>query len=204
MSPARAAMLSTAALVAALMSCGSCWAAEGPFDGASPVSAATLQAERGGFTADGQTFGFTATLETLVNGQVALTTTLTLLDDGSVANQSAVNASIVQGGAGPSVAIPVNDAATLAAALSGSGVNTNGLSATSGLVIKSDTGVTALLNNVGPNQLQNLVINTASGQNIVQNTALTITLPPASIAGAQASTIMNAITNAFQFAQLGH
>jgi hypothetical protein len=196
------------AFCAGAMFGGACQAAEDPFGGAPPVSAGALQAERAGFTADGLTFGFSATLETLINGQVALTTTLTLLDDGSVAKQTTVDSQLLAGnsgagGGGPSIDIPVNNAATLAAALSGSGVSANGLSGT-GLVIKSNTGVTALLDNVGPNQLQNIVINTANGQNIVQNTALTITLPAASIAGMQAGTIMNAITSGFQFAQLGH
>jgi hypothetical protein len=186
-------LLFVTTIVAAAGFRGVARAAENPFGGVAPVSAEALQSERAGFTADGTTFGFGATLETLVNGQVALVTTLTLLDDGSVAKQVAAGV----GG------IPVNSAATLAAALSGTGVNVNGLSPT-GVVIKGATGVTAVLDNVQANQLQNLVINTASGQNIVQNTTLTITLPAAEIAGVQTSSLMNAITSGFQSAQIGH
>jgi hypothetical protein len=189
--PALIIAMFAVALFAGLMSGGVSRA--DPFGGAAPVSADALQSERAGFTANGETFGFTAALETLVNGQLALVTTLTLLDDGSVTKQSTAGSN----------GIPVSNAATLAAALSGTGVNVNGLSAT-GVVIKSSTGVTAVLDSVEGNQLQNLVINTASKQNIVQNTTLTITLPAAEMSGMQTSTLMNAITGGFQSAQIGH
>ena len=183
-------------------------AADDPFGGAAPVSNATLQASRGGFTADGLTFGFGATLQTLVNGQVALTTTLTLLNNGAVTQNTTVNQNILANdspgaGGGGSTVIPVNGAASLAAALAGTGVDVGGLSA-NGVVIKSDTGVTAVLDDVTPNQLENLVINTADGQRIVQNTTITISLPAAEMAGMQASGMMNSLANAVQTAQIPH
>lgn len=189
-------------------SAGVSHAADDPFGGAAPVAAETLQSERGGFTADGVTFGFGAVLQTLVNGQVALTTTLTLLDSGAVSKQVVVNDALLAndtpgGGAGVPTVIPVNSAASIAAALAGTNINETGLSGT-GLVIKSDTGVTAVLDSVTPNQLQNLVINTASGQNIAQSTAITLSLPADELAGFQASTLMNGLNNALAFSQTGH
>jgi hypothetical protein len=185
---------------------GACAAADEPFGGAAPVSADTLETERAGyFSADGQEFSFSATLTTLVNGQVALVTTLNLQDNGSVSVQTVVNTEVLKDADLPknsgAVVIPVDSAASLAAALSGTNVDLNGLSAT-GLVVKSNSGVTAILDNVGGNQLQNLVINTANGQNIVQNTSITLTLPAGRLAGAQASQLMNSLDQALSFAQL--
>ncbi|MGH3428218.1 MAG: hypothetical protein ACRDQZ_11750, partial [Mycobacteriales bacterium] len=175
--------------------------------GAAPMSNETLQSERAGFfDAGGQEFGFAATLATTVNGQLALITTLTLQDDGTVTKDTVVNSEIINGDnlpGGPSIVIPVNGAQQLADALSGTNVDLNGLSAT-GLVIKSNSGVTAVLDNVTANQLQNLVINTANGQNIVQNTSVTLTLPVTELSGLGLSQVMNGITNALQVSQLGH
>ena len=68
-------------------------------------------------------------------------------------------------------------------------------------MIKTSTGATAILDNVDANQLQNLVINTANGQSITQNTAVTLTLPPTSLAQTQAGLIMFGIGSALQFSQ---
>jgi len=186
---------------------GACRAADDPFGGAAPLSDQELQSARGGyFSADGQTFGFSATLVTLIDGQTALTTTLTLQNNGSVTQQTDANLSVLANDSsadkGVVVAIPVNGAASLASALAGTNVNVNGLSA-SGLVVKGDGGVTALLDNITPNSVQNLVINTANGRNITQDTFITITLPSSEIAAAQQGAMMNGLLNALQAGQIG-
>jgi hypothetical protein len=203
---ARPLLLLASVLAPLALFAGAAHAEDDPFGGAAPMNAETLQSERAGFfTADGQEFGFTATLTTLIDGQLALVTTLTLQDNGTVTQETSVNSAVLKGNnlpAGRSVVIPVNNAQSLANALAGTNVDLNGLSAT-GVVIKSNSGVTAVLDNVTPNQLQNLVINTANGQNIVQNTAITLTLPAASLSGMQASGLMNSLSNALEFAQIG-
>ena len=188
--------LLVSATLATLAFVGPCAAAADPFADVAPVSTDTLQSERAGFfTADGLEFGFAATLETTVNGQVALVTTLTLQDNGSVTRDTSVNSNLTTG-QGQTV-IPVSDAAELSAA---TGLNLSGVQGT-GVVIKSSSGVTAVINNVAANQLQNLVINTANGQMIMQNTTVTITLPAFNPGQFQAGQLLSGLASSLEFAR---
>jgi len=188
------------ALVASFTAVFPCIA--GPFEGVGPVGPATLDSERAGFfTAAGVEFGFAATLQTMVDGQVALTTTLTLQDNGSVDQQTNVNPNLeaaLNAGApaGGTTVTSVNGGQQLSAA---TGLDLSGVQG-AGIVIKSNTGITAVLNNIGANQFQNVVVNTANSQTITQNTAITVSLPAFSAAQAGTQQIMNGLSNTLQFA----
>jgi hypothetical protein len=183
--------LLVATVLANLALVGPCLAAD-PFADVAPVSTETLQSERAGFfTADGLQFGFAAVMQTTVDGQLVLTSTVTLEDNGSVSRQT----TITPGGL---TVIPVNDAQQLSEQTGLSLAGVNG----SGVVIKSSSGVTAVVDNVASNQLQNLVINTASGQMITQNTAVTVNLPGVSSAQLQTSQLMSSLLNATRFVGL--
>ena len=170
-----------------------------PFADVAPVPVEALQSERAGFfTAGGLEFGFAAKLETTINGALALTTSLALQDDGSVTSQTTVNQNLstVLGG---STVTPVDGGTQLSAA---TGLDLDGVKG-SGVVVKSASGVTAVINNVDANQLQNLVINTASNQAITQTTAITLTLPGlATIGQFQAAQVMSGLDTALQFSRL--
>ena len=146
--------------------------AQDAFGDAAPVSREVLTGERGGFyTTNGIEFGFAAILQTALNGQVLLTSTLTLQDNGSVTTQTNVSAD--SNASGNVQVIPVTGGAQFTAA---SGINLSGVQG-SGVVIKSASGITAFVNNFSGDQLQNIVLNTANNQIITQNTAITLTLP---------------------------
>jgi hypothetical protein len=170
-----------------------------PFGGVAPVPAETLQSERAGFfTAGGLEFGFAAKLETTINGALALTTTLALQDNGSVTSQTTVNPNL-SAALGGSTVTTVSGGNQLSAA---TGLDLDGVKG-SGVVVTSNSGVTAVINNIGTNQLQNLVINTASNQAIAQTTAITLTLPGLSTIGQfQAAQVMSGLDTALQFSRL--
>jgi hypothetical protein len=170
------------------------------FADASPVPAETLQSERAGFfVADGLELGFAATLETTINGQLALVTSLTLQDDGSVTTQTTVNPNL-SSALGGSTVVPVDGGTQLSAV---TGLDLGGVRG-SGVVVKSASGITAVLDNLGTNQLQNLVINTANNQAITQTTAVTLTLPgfSSNIGQFQASQVMAGLDGALQFSRM--
>jgi hypothetical protein len=182
-----------------LLACAGAAAAEpDPFAGMAPVPTSALEQERAGFvTADGIQVGFGATVTTTVNGQVALVSTITLDNQGvgqqtTWVNPQLGNATLVQGtGAQSASAV--------------TGLDLQGVQNATGVVIKSGGGETAVLTNVSPAFIQNLVVNTANGQTIDQNTALVLTVP--GLAALQASvargSIVYALNQAVQFAQVG-
>jgi hypothetical protein len=191
--------LLTAAAAAFLILCAGAAAAESdPFAGMAPVPTSALEQERAGFvTADGIQVGFGATVTTTVNGQVALVSTITIDNQGvgqqtSWVNPQLANATLVQGTGGQSASAVT-------------GLDLQGVQNATGVVIKSGGGVTALLANVSPAFIQNLVVNTASGQTINQTTALVLTVP--GLAALQSSlaqgSIVYALGQAVQFAQAG-
>ncbi|HEY4077219.1 MAG TPA: SPOR domain-containing protein [Rhizomicrobium sp.] len=183
---------------------------------AQAVGDAELQEMRGGFfTAAGAHFDFGANIQTMVNGQLVLQSSLTWTPAGAVMQQLAglgssiheqVNSDLAKAGiatgtlsatpptgtAGtpsvsavqtpttaasptapqvPTVTIPIN--APSAAAASGA-PKVPGLS---GVQIQSPGGgSTEVLSNLGGNSLQNIVLNSASNQNIVQNTNVMLTI----------------------------
>src|SRR5271154_1139388 len=84
--------VSVAAAILAMSAVAAPSFAADPFAGVAPVSTDTLKSERAGFfTVGGLELGFTANVQTTVNGVLALTSTLTLQDNGSVASQTTVN-----------------------------------------------------------------------------------------------------------------
>lgn len=128
-----------------------------------PVGADELSGARGGFfTAEGAEFDFGATVQTLVNGQLALQSTIQWGPGGPVVQQLA--------GSVPYSA-PLSD--TEIADIIGNAIASI---AASGIRINSPTGITQVIANVTSTQVQNLLVNAASNQNITQNTDLILTI----------------------------
>lgn len=120
-----------------------------------------LSEMRGGYiSAAGIQFDFGATLQTYVDGVLALASTLTVSDSGVSASQ--------QVGDVPN-ARPLSDAAA-------AGLNL-GQPQGSGIVIPGTGGATALIHDVTGTQLRNIVVNTAQDRIVVQHTDLTFTIP---------------------------
>jgi len=121
---------------------------------------AELDEVRGGFSAAGGfSFTFGATVSTYIDGSLALQSTLRLDSQGP-------NVTTVYG------TIP---GASKAAPASLAGVNLAGATGAM-LIVPGPGGDTAVVQNVSPTTLTNLVINTAKGQVIRQNTTITVTL----------------------------
>jgi len=171
------------------------------FAGAAPVSDADLREERGGFiTAAGVTFDIGASVETTVNGTLALVSNISLTPAGQVQQTTWINPNLPN-------ATPIN--ANTAAALAAAGINLSGFANASGVAIKQDSGLTAVLTNLAPGALSNLVINTANGQTIRQTTNITLTLPGFAATQAQAAQVglffqLSALQNAAQLGSVGH
>ena len=193
-------MIAGAALSLALPSV--CDAQEqGVFVNLKPLPYDILARERGGFiVANGIEFGFSATLQTAVNGSVVMTTQLALQDNNSVTSQTSINTNLNTGGGGPVTVTPVSGGAQLSSA---TGLDLSGVQG-NGVVIKSSSGVTAVVNNSTANQLQNVVVNTANNQTVTQSTNLTLTLPgyTTTMNQFQGAQIASSLTNALQAAQL--
>ena len=121
-----------------------------------------LSRARGGFlTANGIEFDFGANVQTLVNGQLALQTTVQWSPSGVTVQQTP--------GMGPNiVAIP----SAQLTALFGSG----GGQITNGVQVIGPSGSTETAANVAAGQVQNLVANSANNQAITQNTAVTLAI----------------------------
>lgn len=122
-----------------------------------PVGAAELADVRGGFiSAGGFTFSFAATLTTLVDGKLALQSTMQL-DGGGVqttASQGDIPGSV------PLEATPeFNDVGG------------------HGLVLPGIAGSTSIIQAVSADAIRNIVVNTAHDRTISQTTEITITLP---------------------------
>ena len=127
-----------------------------------PMSDGELSASRGGFLmADGIEFDFAANVQTLVNGQLALQTTVQYAPSGAAVQQTL--------GLGANVT-PISPSQL--AALFGAGIG----NAASGVQISEPTGSIEVGANVSGNQVQNLVVNSASNQSISQNTAVALTI----------------------------
>lgn len=126
------------------------------------VGDAELSETRGGFlTANGIEFDFGANIQTLVNGQLALQTTVQWSSAGATVQQ-------LSGSGTNIVAVP---SAQLTALFG----TTNGI-VTSGVQIAGPSGSTEVAANVAGNQIQNLVANSANNQGIIQNTAVTLAI----------------------------
>jgi len=165
--------------------------------GAEPVASADLETERAGFVTEaGITFDFGATVRTTVNGQLALVSTLQLNDLGKVTqttwiNPALPNATLIQPGDGQSLSVLT-------------GLQVSGIQNANGVVLKNGNGVTAVLADVSPSSIQNLVLNTANGQTINQTTTVNLTLPnlPAMQAQFLQSGLISNFNSAIQATQL--
>jgi hypothetical protein len=181
-----------------------------------------LQTMRGGyFTAAGAHFDFGASIQTSVNGQLALLTSVNWTPAGAVTQQLAglgtsiqnqVHSTLANAGigsantaasnaansaaasaanaaqAGQAAASASSSAAAAAASSAPNAQNTVQPAAASaakspqvpglsGVQIQSPTGgSTQVLANLGGNSIQNIILNSASNQNIVQNTDVTLTI----------------------------
>jgi hypothetical protein len=189
MPQARTWMLAGAAVVAGWFMAGPALSAElSVFDGAQPVSLRALQGERAGFlTVDGIPLSFGAILQTTVNGQVALVTTLSVDSDGAT-KETWVNPTLV------------NTPQQISAATGGKILGVPGV----GVVVSDPSGYTAILSNVSAGQLQSFVINTASNRTINQSTTITLTLPGfgSTMNQMRASAVMNGLSDALEFARI--
>jgi hypothetical protein len=125
----------------------------------------TLADQRGGFlVADGIAFDFAAKMQTFIDGQLALETTMTWTPAGKQVEQTAYGDLVL------------TQMSNIQSMLSES--NRSLLSSGAGLYVGGD-GQTVLMQQAVNGGLQNVLLNTADGQTIHQDLALNITLPDA-------------------------
>jgi hypothetical protein len=114
---------------------------------------------RGGFfLAGGAQFDFGASVRTMVNGQLALQSTVKWTQGGPMVQQAA--------GPGTTPIPPVQ----LAQLFGGNA------GAQMGVSVPASSGSTAVLANVASGQIQNVLLNTASNQTVTQNTDVLLTI----------------------------
>jgi hypothetical protein len=154
----RAALLATLALAAFA---APAWADASAWgDGVEVMSEADLDSHRGGFEVQGINVNFGATVTTFVDGTPALTTTLTWTNAGAIIEDTV-------GELGQNAASLTPDQLTAL----GAG------SQASGVVISDASGVTEIVHNVTDGALQNIIINSASGRDILQAIDVNLQLP---------------------------
>ncbi len=125
----------------------------------------TLADQRGGFlVADGIAFNFAAKMQTFIDGQLALETTMTWTPTGKQVEQTAYGDLVL------------TQMSNIQSMLSES--NSALLSTGTGLYVGGN-GQTVLIQQAVNGGLQNVLLNTADGQTIRQDLALNITLPDA-------------------------
>jgi hypothetical protein len=128
--------------------------------GPKPLDDAALAEMRGGFfMAGGAQFDFGASVRTLVNGQLALESNVQWTAGGAVTQQVT--------GSG-TVPIPSAQLAGLFGGSANPGMD--------GVTIPSPSGSTAVLTNLASGQVQNVLLNSASNQTVVQNTNVQLTV----------------------------
>ncbi len=140
-----------------------------------PLTERELSEIRGGFlTADGVTFAFGVSLQTFVDGQLALATSLNVTGDGA-----------------PTRSVATPDLAAL------------GQSAHSALLsLGSNVANTTLLQQIGGGSVQNIIATSASNQVLSQSTNLTLTLAgfQQNQASYQVGQVLSNITSQLNFA----
>lgn len=137
-------------------------ATEDAFDGIEVIDDAEMDDLRGGFNVGGIEIGFGAIVTSTLNGVPVMTTQLNVTDTGTVVQQT------------------MNNVGQNLASLTPEQLAALGLSAFAGLngiVVNSESGITAFVHNVTNGSLQNILVNTATGQDIEQNIDVTLTLP---------------------------
>jgi hypothetical protein len=117
---------------------------------------------RGGFDIGGIEIGFGAVVTSTLNGVPVLTTQLTITDTGAIIQQTLNTV-----GQNLDSLTPEQRAA----------LGLDGLEGLGGIVIDSESGITAFVHNVTNGTLQNIIVNTATGQEIGQSIDVTLTLP---------------------------
>jgi hypothetical protein len=143
-----------------------------------------LSEMRGGFfTAEGAQFDFGANVQTLINGQLALQTTLNWTPAGALIQQGSSQAGL---GTMPAV---VSDGMLSTSTGTGSG-SQGGIPIGTGM---AGTSPTVTFANVNGGQIQNVLINRADNQTISQNTNIVFTIY--NFAAWQDQLAQNAISN---------
>ncbi|MGE3250323.1 MAG: hypothetical protein AB7J28_10780 [Hyphomonadaceae bacterium] len=135
------------------------------FGDAEIVAEEELSGMRGGFTTPaGLNINFAATINTFVDGQLALATELTFTQAGTVMQTQT-------GDLGQPLAEIAEETREQ--------LNIPGVTdpAATGVVLADEAGVTALVHRTVEGSFQNFVVNDANGRDIEQQIALTITLP---------------------------
>lgn len=117
---------------------------------------------RAGFSVAGIQFNFGAVVTSTLNGVPVLITQLTMTDTGAIVQQT-LNA------------VGENIASLAPEDLQALGLE--GEENAAGVVIASESGITAFVHNVAEGTLQNIIVNTATGQDITQDIDVTLTLP---------------------------
>jgi hypothetical protein len=117
---------------------------------------------RGGINIAGIEIGFGATVTSTLNGVPVLTTQFTLTNTGAVLQQTLLHAG--------------QDLAALSPEQR-SALGLNGFDGLDGIVIEGEGGATAFIHNVTTGTLQNIVVNTANGQDISQSIDISLELP---------------------------
>ena len=152
-------LLLSAAAFAALAS--SAWAGDASWgDGVEVMNDADLAEHRGGFMVAGIDINFAAVVTTSINGVPALTTQLTWTDAGAIIQET------IGGGVGISSSLTPDQLLAL-------GLSPNA----AGVVVQDSSGATQIIHNVTEGALQNILINTASDQDISQTIDVRLELP---------------------------
>lgn len=131
-------------------------------DGIEVIDDTEMDDLRGGFNVGGIEIGFGAIVTSTLNGVPVMTTQLNVTDTGTIVQQT------------------MNNVGQNLASLTPEQLAALGLSAFAGLngiVVNSESGITAFVHNVTNGSLQNILVNTATGQDIEQNIDVTLTLP---------------------------
>jgi len=126
------------------------------------IADAEMDELRGGFAIGGIQINFGAVVTSTLNGVPVLTTQITMVDTGALVQQTlnAVGQSLADLDPEELAELGIEDSDNAA-----------------GVVIESESGVTAFVHNIADGALQNILINTATGQDIEQNIDVTLTLP---------------------------
>jgi hypothetical protein len=117
---------------------------------------------RGGFNVGGIEIGFGAVVTSTLNGVPVMTTQLTVTDAGSIVEQT------------------MNTAGQTLGSLTTEQLAALGLAAFAGMegiIINGEGGFTAFVHNITDGSVQNILVNTANGQDIEQDVDITLTLP---------------------------
>lgn len=128
-----------------------------PLHAAQRLTDAELNEMRGGFSIDGVEISLGVVLRTVVDGRVALETRMTLDANGSQVQRLA--------GAGT----------TPFTAANATRIRVDLAPGADGVLLNN--GATAVLHQIEPGRLGSFVLNTADGQNVRQETSVTLTIP---------------------------